>query len=777
MKENQSIRVTVDVTGAVQGVGFRPAVFRLATRAGLGGSVQNRSGAVRLVLEGPPASVDAFLHKLPDALPHPIRVDQLRRVGPSVEIEHRSSAPFLIETSTEDAAPDIVIPADMACCDACTSEVFNPAERRYGYAFATCTACGPRYTIVNAMPYDRARTTMNAFPMCPRCAEEYADPQNRRFHAETIACPDCGPQLSLLGADGNPTPGKPLQTARAMLLHGNILAVRGIGGFLLAADAFNAETLTRLRDRKNRPHKPFAVMARNLEVVRRYCNVTDESASLLSSRERPIVILDVRPDTTLNVPTDLLTPDAATLGVMLPTSPLHELLMRPFADDPTPPFDLLVMTSGNRRGEPICIANEEATLRLSGIADAFLCHDREINLRNDDSLFATQSFGPQVWRRARGHAPEPIALPRPVRRTVLAMGAELKNTVTLAYDDRAVLSPHIGDLETPEANDGFEQVVTCLPAFLERKPEAIAVDMHPDMHSTRTGNSLARKLDVPLVTVQHHHAHGAACLAENALEQGLALVLDGTGLGPDGTIWGAELLWIDGDGFRRLATFSPVPLPGGHAAVVQPRRQLAGRWSESNPDSERLASLGIDGNEWRIWHSQCRQGLNAPMTHAAGRLFDACAAALGISPQRVTYEGQAPVRLEAEARRAPESADSEALSFIPREEQRLLTIDWAPTFNALADCAPAPRDVPAFAMAFHHAVARACVTMIRYGFDQVALDVPAVALSGGVFMNRILTQLVVAELDRLRARALVHRRTPPNDGCISLGQAVIAGGM
>ena len=770
------IHASYDITGVVQGVGFRPAVYRLAREAGLAGSVQNRSGTVRLTLEGPGPRVRDFIRALPSRIPPNARIDELRLVATGEAPAPGAIATFEIVPSHESGDRDVVIPADLAGCRECAEEVFDAGARRYGYAFTTCTNCGPRYTVVNGMPYDRERTTMAAFTMCERCRAEYEDPDDRRLHAETIACPDCGPRLWVHAFDGVERSGPPLRAARRALGEGQIVGVRGIGGFLLAADALNRSAIRTIRERKCRPHRPLAVMAPDVATLRRWCIVPSAAEDLLLSPQAPIVVLDVlrgaRADSDL--PTDLASPDTATLGAMLPTSPLHELLFRPVEGDPVPPFELLVMTSGNRRAEPICITNEEALERLDGIADLLLCHDREINLRNDDSLCALQCGAPQLWRRGRGYAPEPIRLSFPLQRCVLAMGAELKNTVAVGYADRVVLSPHVGDLETPEAVDGMQLAARRLPEFLERTPEAVAVDLHPDMHSTRTGERTAHERDIPLHRVQHHHAHAAACLAEHGQECGLALCFDGTGLGPDGSIWGAELLDVRPGGYTRLATFAGVPLPGGDAAVREPARQLIARWGAAGihiPD-EALETLGITAEEAAIWDQQCSRGLNSPISHAAGRLFDAASSALGVAPARITYEGQAAIRLEAAAANAVGDAAVE-LPFGSAERNGLFEVDWTPTFALLADRTVVDGNEDGLALALHDAVARAAVAMVQFGFGHSQSR--TVALSGGVFMNRVLTSKLVPMLETAGAMPLIHRQTPPNDGCIAFGQAVIAG--
>ena len=804
-------RRILDIRGIVQGVGFRPALYRLARAAGLGGRVQNRAGVVRLELEGPAAALDAFLAALPSRLPPQARIDSMDAVAEESMPDGFTPRPFEVVESVGGGSRRMLLPVDLAMCADCRREILDPADRRFRYAFTTCTNCGPRYTVIERTPYDRERTTLRAFPLCPACAAEYRDPADRRFHAESTACPVCGPRLRLLDADGAPVQGDPLREARARLAAGAVVAVRGIGGYLLAADAFNRETLLRLRERKHRPHKPLAVMAPDLATAGRFALIPPVAADLLTSARAPICILDVRPDAPAALPRDLLSPDTNTLGLMLPTSPLHELLARPSGDDPTPLFDLLVMTSGNRRGEPICLTNAEAMERLQGIADAFLVHDREINLRNDDSVVTFQSPGVQVWRRARGYAPESIRLPRPLGRPVLAMGSELKNAFALGRGDEVFLSPHVGDLDTPEARAGLEFAVDRLPAFLDIRPEVVAVDLHPDYPSTRLGRAIAARLELPVVEVQHHHAHARAAMAEHGLEEALALAFDGTGLGTDGAIWGAELLRVTSRGWSRLATFAGVPLPGGDAAIMDPRRQLAGRWLAmgAEPSNAWKNRLGIASGEWKAWGGQIRLGVNAPVTHAAGRLFDSVSAALGLCSGRATYDGQAAVRLEACARRCPEArrrpltfaafktmegdlrARQDGVGIVLRIEgdpdtdpdrnqnehsahraADLTRLDWTPLFAALLRSPPVDDDAPAFAWGFHDAVAAAALEMLA----RAGVAGPAdVVLTGGVFMNRLLTSLLAARLESAGWRVHLHRAVPPNDGGLALGQAVIGG--
>jgi hydrogenase maturation protein HypF len=769
------IRVTSAVHGVVQGVGFRPALYRLAVAHGLAGWIRNRPDAVELVLEGAAQAVAACLAALPGALP------PRARVAAVTEVERRPVAPaealrdFTIRRGAPDASGNLVIPADLALCPACRAELDNPADRRWAYPFTTCTDCGPRYTVVRALPYDRERTTMAPFTLCADCAREYADPADRRFHAETLACPACGPTLRYLGPGMPPREGPAaLAAARAALAAGHILAVKGIGGFQLAVDATNRSAVARLRARKMRPHKPLAVMAADIETAARYAVVDAAARALLSGPEAPIVILDLRDPPPPGAALDLLAPDTRTLGLMLPTSPLHHLLFHGGAGTERR-FELLVMTSGNRRGEPICTTDADAQRALGAIADAYLTHDRVIDARNDDSVCVIRRGAPQVWRRGRGFAPSPLPLPVPLRRPALGIGGDIKNAFALAYGRTLVLAPHVGDLDYIDTVDALRDAVERLMRFLNRRPEALGLDCHPDMAGTRLGRRMARELGIPTVAVQHHVAHAVACLAEHGLETGLALAFDGTGYGTDGAMWGAELLEIRPDGFRRLATFAAAPLPGGDAATLDPVRQLVARFAHAGlePSAAWMRRLGISAAEWDAWARQAARGINTLYTHSAGRVLDSVCVALGLAPRPVTYEGQPPIRLEQAARAAAAACALPGAPFTLSEQADMLHVDWTPLFEALYRAQPSPDAAPAWARAVHSAVVDAAWKMVEYGMARS--PVRAVALTGGVFMNRVLTDWTAERLERSGLRVLLHRETPPNDGCIAAGQAIMAG--
>lgn len=765
------MRREFDIIGVVQGVGFRPAVFRAAKDAGLSGWIQNRAGSVRLVLQGADCDVSGFIKTLSQHVPTNARIDKVSELPVQPDSEELND--FLIKESVSGDVQRAVIPADLAMCDECRAEIFDPSGRRYLYPFTTCTQCGPRYTVIKNLPYDRERTTMDVFPMCAKCRAEYDNPLDRRFHAESIACPECGPELWIEDSIGRRNCENPLLEARKALHAGKIVAIRGMGGYLLAVNAFDADAVRRLREKKRRPHKPFAVMAFNVDTLKRYCHVPDSGFELLSPPRSSIVVLDLRHDTG-SLPARLISPDTASIGAMLPVTPLQMLLFPVFSpDDHAPAFELLVMTSGNRRGEPVCISNDEARERLAGIADLFLMHNREINLRCDDSLCLPRPVGAAVWRRARGFAPEPIVLSQALEKNVLALGAEMKNTIAFGSGFEITVSPHVGDLDTPEALSGFDSAARALPLFLQKHPDVIAVDKHPDMHSALYGEKLAKDSGVPLVRVQHHHAHGAGCLAEHGFNEGLALVFDGTGLGDDGTIWGAELLEITGPQYRRLASFRPVRLPGGDAAVLNPARQLIARWFDAGVeiDEEKLDWLGVTGEQAVVWSRQCETGFNAPLTHAAGRLFDSFSVLLGIAPPRTTYDGQPAIRLEALALTAVGKTCGKP-GFKTEEKEDMLFIDWRPAFQDF-DIKMRKELTSVSALSVHHAIAESACVMVEYGIAKSKFR--HVALSGGVFTNRIVESKITSMLEEKGLKALMHKAVPCNDGGVSFGQAVIAG--
>lgn len=770
----KKMRKIFEICGIVQGVGFRPAIYNIAVAMGLGGSIKNSSGRVILVLEGDEKLIDDFISSLPKNIPLQSRIDSIKLLSSEL---CKVKTNFEILESDSDEAYKVSIPADLAICEDCRREINDSFNRRYKYPFTTCVNCGPRYTVVNAMPYDRCRTTLSSFSLCEDCLKEYTNPSNRRFHAESIACPKCGPTLSLHDQDGiKMNVGDCVSEFKKLIRNGRIVAVRGIGGFLIAADAKNSDAIKLLRERKKRPHKPFALMARDIEIIRKYCEISVREESLLKSSSAPIVILKRGNRPLDNISIELISPDTDTIGFMLPYSPLHELL---FDDD----IGLLIMTSANKSGEPICISNDEAFTCLKGIVDAYLCHDREINLRNDDSICVIHYGKSQVWRRGRGFAPDAIYLNHRTSKTILAMGAELKNTIALAFDNEVVLSPHIGDLETIEANESLTHLSKALPEFYRKDIQMIVRDLHPDMHSSIIGSKIAEEKGIPIIKVQHHHAHAVSCMAEHGLDEAIAVVFDGTGLGTDGNVWGAEALYVNKDRFERMATFNPVRLPGSDAAVYQPIRQLFARYIDAGVETskELCDCLGVTDEERKIWKMQCLKGLNSPLSHAAGRLFDSISVMLGICDS-ITYEGQGAIRLESEALRfLPDGTEPSGLiKYAMILKDSLLSIDWSETFRNFSPDRLiklyADKNYLSlrkqYAYEFHSVLVCAVSDMVSHAVSLKGIK--PIVLSGGVFMNRLLTSLVIDRLSEMGFNVFINEKVPPNDGGISFGQAVIA---
>ena len=707
-------RRRLHITGVVQGVGFRPFVHGLADRHGLAGFVLNDGDGVVIEAEGPPELIDRFTGALRDDAPPLARVESVTAVA----LPARGERAFAIAPSLR-AAGTAIVPPDTATCDACLRELWDPANRRYRYPFVNCTHCGPRLTIVRAVPYDRANTTMAGFQMCADCRREYEDPSDRRFHAEPIACPACGPRLSM-----------PLEEAVALLRDGAVLAIKGLGGWHLACDAGNERAVATLRARKHREDKPFALMAAHPGAL---AHVDAEEDELLRSLARPIVLLRRREGAPV---APSVAPQTPWLGVMLPYTPLHHLLVHDFGG-------CLVMTSGNRSDEPIAVADDDAHERLAAIADAFLGHDRSIHRRCEDSVVRPQF----AVRRSRGFAPGALRLPVPAPRPVVAAGAELKATFCVARGADAFLSPHLGDLDSHLARRAFRDDMSLYLDMLGVEPAVIAHDLHPDYAST------AWALDQPAerIAVQHHHAHAAACLAEHG-EHGpaLALVFDGTGYGTDGTLWGGELLRCDLASFERVAHLEPVPLPGGEAAIREP-------WRAAAAYLER-ASRPVPWGRWPL----VRQSLavNAPLSSGMGRLFDAVAALLGVR-ETVTYEGQAAIELERLADRGEADAYTCEIGSGLIAGHELV----AAAYDDLA----AGRPRCQIAAAFHEGVAAAAAAAVEQ-----ASGPALVVLSGGSFQNLRLLRSVRARLEARGHRVLSHRRVPPNDGGISYGQAAVA---
>ncbi|MBI4493906.1 MAG: carbamoyltransferase HypF [Chloroflexi bacterium] len=746
----------MQVWGTVQGVGFRPFVYRLATRHGLGGWVLNHSAGVELEIEGRPGALDAFLHDLQAEAPPLARLEAVAVADvPSV-----GSASFEILSSHIQPGESQPVPADTAPCSDCLRELFDPSDRRYHYPFINCTNCGPRFTLIQDVPYDRERTTMAVFRMCPDCQREYDDPSDRRFHAQPNACPRCGPRLRLLDRAGQEIDGAdPIVRAAQLLQEGAILAVKGLGGYHLACNAFDAQAVERLRRRKHREDKPFALMAPDLEAVDRLCCVTEAEAELLASERRPIVLLRRREPSPV---APEVAPGHRLLGLMLPYTPLHSLLLEAARS-------VLVMTSGNRSEEPIAYQDEDALHRLGPLADAFLVHDRAIHTRCDDSV--TRVLGGQelLLRRSRGYAPRPIALRVPFAEPVLACGAELKNTFCLGKGRHALVSHHIGDLENWETLASFAEGIERFARLFDVHPTVVAYDLHPEYLSTKYALELP---GVARVGVQHHHAHIASCMAEHGLEgPAIGVAFDGLGYGLDGTLWGGEFLVADYLDCTRVAHLAPMPLPGGAQAIRQPWRMAATYLHAAYGDEMEALGLDfmrrLDRGRWAVLKQMLRKGINSPPTSSLGRLFDAVAALVGVRDV-ANYEGQAAVELEVLA----DEACQERYPYTIDDGSRPLVLRVEATIRGVVDDLLNGTEPACVAAKFHNTLAEAVAALCGSIRAEHGLD--RVVLGGGVFQNAFLLGRVVPRLAALDFQVYVPSQVPPNDGGIALGQAVIA---
>ncbi|MBN9672332.1 carbamoyltransferase HypF [Roseibium aggregatum] len=760
----------VRIKGLVQGVGFRPFVWRLALEEGVKGRVLNDAEGVLVLTWGRDEAIRRFLERLEAEAPPLARIDRVS-IEPATDLPEPHTDAFRIVESAPGPAATGIVP-DAATCPQCLKEVFDPASRRYGYAFTNCTHCGPRFSIVRAIPYDRENTAMACFRMCEQCQAEYDAPENRRFHAQPNACPQCGPGVWYEENGRAIGEGDPIEQAALRLRQGEVVAVKGLGGFHLAASAWLPEAVRRLRARKRRPDKPLALMARDLEQARTFCEFGALEASLLESSAAPVVLLKQLADPGL---AGEIAPGQDRYGVMLPYTPLHHLLM---AQLPGP----IVLTSGNLSEEPQAIDNMDARNRLGGIADGFLMHDRAIVNRLDDSVAGIRIGKPAVFRRARGYAPAPFRLhgaftaaPR-----ILAMGGDLKAAFCLLRDGEAVMSQHMGDLENRRALRDFEDNLSLYREIHDFEPERIAVDCHPDYLSARLGRNLAEETGIGLVEVQHHHAHLGACLAEARVEPGadetLAIVLDGSGYGRDGTVWGGELLTGGYRGFERTGHFLPVALPGGGAAVREPWRNLTAHLIAAFGPGYRskLAGTGLEEllseKNLPVMERMIEKRLNSPLSSSAGRLFDAVAAALGVCFDRQSYEGQTGAALEA---LAGPYLERESGYPVAVSSGRPVVLSWAPFWEALLS--DLKKGVCAGRIS-----ARAHLGLLD-SLSSVSAqlagerEVNRIVLSGGAMQNRILAEGLHRRLIACGFSVLVPREFPVNDGGLSLGQAAVAG--
>ncbi len=745
-------RVKIHLNGAVQGVGFRPFVYNLAHRLQLKGYVINDGFGVFIEVEGEPHAIDQFLIRLQTEKPPLAHIF-------SQEVEYLSTpagyTDFTIQKSDAETPKEVFILPDVTTCNACLQELMNPADRRYRYPFINCTNCGPRFSIIEALPYDRPNTSMKRFTMCPECQQEYDNPTNRRFHAQPNACPVCGPQITLLTAEGTIQTEREaaLQHTIQLLKEGHIVAIKGIGGYHLACRADWDDPVQMLRERKRRNEKPFAVMFPTLEAIQRIAEVTEQEAGLILSPAHPIVLVRKRLPFRLS---EWVAPGLNKLGVFLPYSPLHHLLLHDLGIP-------LVMTSANLSDEPIVKDDEEALQKLPRFVDFLLVHNRPIVNRADDSVVRVMAGTPVPIRRSRGYAPLPIPLQLPLHRPVLAMGAHQKNTIALAQANRVILSQHIGDLETADALANYEQIVERFLQLYEFTPEVIVVDAHPRYHSTRHGEHLGQRWGIPVIALQHHVAHGLALMAERHLpieQPFLAFSWDGTGYGLDGTIWGGEVLEIQFPQFTRRAFFEPFRLLGGERAVKEPRRValsvLFHLFGEQVLDMDVPPVRAFSPRETRILFQAWKKGINAPFTSSVGRLFDAIASLIGLQ-QVLSYEGQSGSRME-------DLYQPEITGAYPFEITEG-KIQWAPLVQALLkDRSPMEVKISRF------------INTLAEVVIQITTNWPhAAGVTGGVFQNRPLTERILARAAEEGRTILIHQRVPPNDGGIALGQAIYGG--
>jgi len=770
--------ISIRIQGLVQGVGFRPFTWHLANRLGITGNIWNDAQGVVIHAWASDVILEDFQYQLRSQLPPLARIDH-------IEISRLDTTPppttFSIEASRNAGHQSPAITPDAATCQHCITDMYNASDRHHGYAFTSCSYCGPRLSIVDAIPYDRANTSMDTFPMCVQCQAEYDHPAARRFHAQTNACPDCGPQLNLEDISGNKLNGAATQIisqTAALLKKGHIVAIKGIGGIHLAVDANNHHAVLRLRSRKQRYGKAFALMAPDTECIRRYAKVTEPEARLLASPAAPIVLLECHANG--EQLSEAISPGQSTLGFILPYSPLHHLLM---AEMNGP----IVLTSGNRSDEPQCINNNEARLRLKDIADYFLLHDRDINNRLDDSVAMLIHHKIRLMRRARGYAPAPILLHKSFASacSILAMGGELKNTFCQLSNGQAIVSQHLGDLENSETHSDYRHTLAFYEQIFAFKADMIAVDKHPDYFSTRLGQELSQTSAIPLLHTQHHHAHIAAVLAEHQCpvdtNHVLGIALDGLGFGDDEIIWGGEFLLANYTSFTRLGCFQPVTMPGGAQAIQQPWRNTLAHlhalgWSNIEStfgDTEFIRFL--TDKPLPLLHSMIERGVNTPLTSSCGRLFDAVAAALGICLNGIHYEGQAAIELECLAKQAfkqTTSAYPYRLSHIEIGNDAMMQINWQPMWHALLNDLKHGTEKNSIAARFHRTVIAAVGELAMQFCHDHHLN--SVVLCGGAFQNSLLLETLATDFEQAGFKVLIAQQLPINDGGLSLGQAAIA---
>ncbi|MEH2165093.1 MAG: carbamoyltransferase HypF [Nostoc sp.] len=769
----------IRVGGTVQGVGFRPTVYRFAKACGLTGDVCNDGQGVLIRVSGSEEAITEFVARLQTECPPLARINQLTRTPYEGELKFDS---FVISSSVSNAITTEITP-DAATCPQCQQEIFDPFSRFYRYPFTNCTHCGPRLSIIRAIPYDRYNTSMSAFAMCSECGKEYHDVENRRFHAQPVACHVCGPAAWLERADGKSVTASmfsmldDVDAVCTLLQKGEIVAIKGLGGIHLACDATQETVVQKLRQRKKRYHKPFALMARDIEVIEQYCIVNAKEKELLTSSAAPIVLLQASDKKQL---ASSVASGQNTLGFMLPYTPLHHLILRRMNRP-------IVLTSGNFADEPQCIDNDEVREKLGTIADYFLLHNREIINRVDDSVVRVMGEKAQTIRRARGYAPASISLPLGFHKVpqILAMGSELKNTFCLLREGEAILSQHLGDLENAAAFNAYQETLNLYLNLFEHQPEVIAIDKHPEYLSSKLGKELADTNQIKIYPIQHHHAHIAACMAENGIPLDsspiLGIALDGLGYGDDGTLWGGEFLLADYRKFQRLATFKSVAMIGGEQAIYQPWRNTYAQlvavnlWNDCE---QKYADLEIFkfliNKPIKLLNQLLDKGINSPPASSVGRLFDAVAAAIGIYRDECIYEGQAAIAMEAIVDVSSLNNNKETLiyPFSFSFSDSIYCIDPRPMWQALLDDLQQQIPQPVMAAKFHKGLANTIVEMVKHLSQENLIS--QVALTGGVFQNCILLEQVTKRLQTLGIKVLTHSLVPANDGGLSLGQAVIA---
>ena len=769
----------IRIRGTVQGVGFRPTVCRIAKDLKLKGDVCNDGEGVLIRVCGNQESIEEFIKRIQQESPRLANINQLTRIPFQEELVFND---FTITHSVNNAIKTQIAP-DAATCEDCKQEIFDPLSRYYRYPFTNCTHCGPRLSIIKAIPYDRHNTSMKMFAMCPQCSKEYADIENRRFHAQPVACYTCGPQAWLERSDGKPVTAAmfsmldDVDAVCTLLQKGEIVAIKGLGGIHLACDATNHKAVEKLRQRKQRYDKPFALMARDIEIIEQYCKPTAKEQELLESAIAPIVLINSPP---LPLLSPLIAPRQNALGFMLPYTPLHHLILRRMNRP-------IVLTSGNFSDEPQCIDNQEAREKLSKIADYFLFHNREIVNQVDDSVVRVIGEKLQIIRRARGYAPAPINLPSGFENIpqMLAMGSELKNTFCLLRDGKAILSQHLGDLAKSTVFNSYQDTLNLYLNLFEHQPEAVAVDQHPEYLSTKLGKELAVANKIKIYDIQHHHAHIAACMAENSLPLDsapvLGIALDGLGYGEDNTLWGGEFLLADYRNFTRLATLKPFPLIGGEQATYQPWRNTYAQlisafdWLDIKQNYADLEIIKyLEQKPLKLLNELKEKSLNTPLTSSTGRLFDAVAAAIGICREQCSYEGQAAIEMEALIDEKLLNKRKETLTypFNLNFLDSIYYIDPQPMWKTLFNDLQKKTSPKIIAEKFHVGLAIAIVETVN--ILRKKHSIKQVALTGGVFQNRILLTQVTSRLQASGINVLTHSLVPCNDGGLSLGQAVIA---